>query len=108
MDEIIREIAENAYREWGAQLKSPAVRKLTDITQHHCDRAYECGDIPNRIKVDRVDTPCGATFICFHQGDELLEMCKIEFECSQKDCPHADTCGSGKPGCAVYELMQKV
>ena len=108
MDEIIKEIADNAYREWMAQVDCPDAKKLTDITQRHFDRAYECGDIPNRTMVSRVDTPCGATFIRLSHGEEFLSWYQIRFECSKKDCPHAATCGSGESKCAVHKLMQMV
>ena len=103
-----QEISHKAYNDWLAQVDNPDAETLTALSQRYFDEAYQQEVFPFAVKVRRIDTPCGHTFLRFSKEDEILAECEIKFECGKKDCPHAATCGSGEPKCAVHQLMQMV
>ena len=108
MENIVEDIAAQAFNEWLAQVDNPDAEKLTSITQRHFDKAYQAEVLQFAVTVRKVNTPCGLTFLDVFKGEEVLFSSSIHFECGKKDCPHAATCGSGEPKCAVNKLMEMV
>lgn len=108
MEDRLGDIAERAFNEWMAQVDNPDAETLTSITQRRFDEAYQAGVFQFAVTVRKVNTPCGLTFLDLFKGEEVLRSSRIHFECGKKDCPHAATCGSGEPKCAVNKLMQMV
>lgn len=106
-------IFDKAHDEWDAEMRETNFRageKLTCKAQRLFDEAYERGEIAEKVTVSRLDTPCGHLIVHLEWGGVNGFYCELKYECSKKDCPHADECvsGNGPDDCLISRIRQMI